>query len=108
MLQPLDNCQAKGWYAKTWSLYTQFFSDSLNLFSPEKEELYKRRFEAGYDLQGPDYVAWLKINHPEAEAGSNYAGSSTASSSECHKYFLSSTQSDVLWYFGSATTRALF
>lgn len=35
-------------------------------FSPEKEELYCRRFEEGYDLFDEEYERWLYINHPEA------------------------------------------
>ena len=34
------------------------------LFSPEKEDLYKKRYEEGYNVDDPDYIAWLKINHP--------------------------------------------
>ena len=35
------------------------------LFTSEQEALFKRRFEEGYDLNDPAYMAWLKINHPE-------------------------------------------
>ena len=34
------------------------------LFSPDKVALYKKRYEEGYYLEDPGYVAWLKINHP--------------------------------------------
>ena len=34
------------------------------LFSPDKVELYKKRYEEGYDLDNPSYTAWLKIYHP--------------------------------------------
>lgn len=34
-------------------------------FSPEKEELYQRRFEEGYDLFDEDYERWLHNSHPE-------------------------------------------
>jgi len=37
------------------------------LFSPEQEALYQKRFDENYDISDPSYVAWLKINHPEAE-----------------------------------------
>ncbi len=33
-------------------------------FSSEKEDLFKRRFEEGYDLQDEEYSKWLEINHP--------------------------------------------
>lgn len=35
-------------------------------FSHEKEELYSRRYEEGYNLYDPDYYQWLTINHPDA------------------------------------------
>ena len=34
------------------------------LFSPDKVELYKKRYEEGYDLDDPSYTAWLKIYLP--------------------------------------------
>ena len=40
---------------------------SSPLFSPEKEALYQKRYDEGYDLKDPEYVAWLKMNHPDAE-----------------------------------------
>ena len=40
---------------------------SSPLFSPEKEALYQKQYDEGYDIRDPGYVAWLKINHPEAE-----------------------------------------
>lgn len=36
------------------------------LFTSEQESLYKERFEEGYDLRDPSFMAWLKLNHPEA------------------------------------------
>lgn len=33
-------------------------------FSPEKEELYQRRFEEGYDLFDEDYERWLRSSQP--------------------------------------------
>ena len=42
-------------------------SPSFNLFTPLEEELFKTRYENGYDLLiDPNYVSWLGINHPEA------------------------------------------
>ena len=35
------------------------------LFTEEQESLYSRRYEEGYDLDDPGFVAWLKINHPD-------------------------------------------
>ena len=47
--------------------------------------LYKRRYNEGYDLAGPGYMAWLKIHHPElSSAYGNYNTSamSTSNSAE--------------------------
>ncbi len=33
-------------------------------FSSEKEDLFKRRFEEGYDLPDEEYSKWLESNHP--------------------------------------------
>ena len=52
-------------------------SSSL-LFSPEKEPLYRKRYEEGYDVDDPGYTTWLKINHP-AEVSSACTGSSSSS-----------------------------
>lgn len=43
-------------------------TDSDSLFTSEQDALYRRRYEEGYDLDLQDsaYVAWLKINNPEA------------------------------------------
>ena len=38
---------------------------SSPLFTKEQESLYSRRYEEGYDLDDPGFVAWLKINHPD-------------------------------------------
>ena len=54
----------------------------------------KKRYEEGYDLEDPGYVAWLKINHPtevcsittksslEANVDSSDSGKSKPSSSD--------------------------
>ena len=33
-------------------------------FSAEQEKLYQRRYEENYNIPDPDYLEWLKINHP--------------------------------------------
>lgn len=38
---------------------------SSPLFTKEQEILYLKRYEEGYDLDDPGFVAWMKINHPE-------------------------------------------
>ena len=69
-------------------------SPDNELFTSEQQSLYKRRFEEGYDLPDPDYLAWLKIVHPEvtsppcSDSKSSVHGSSKATTS--------STDSDVL------------
>ena len=35
------------------------------LFSPEKEKRFEQRYKEGYDIQDNEYIAWVKINHPE-------------------------------------------
>lgn len=35
------------------------------LFSMEREALFQKRYEEGYDLFDAEYVAWLRIAHPE-------------------------------------------
>ena len=33
-------------------------------FSADQEKLYQRRYEENYNLPDPEYLEWLKINHP--------------------------------------------
>ena len=40
---------------------------SSPLFSSEKEAIYQKRYDERYDLKDPEYVTWLKMNHPDAE-----------------------------------------
>ena len=35
-------------------------------FSAEQEQLFQTRFEEGYDLMDPEYLCWLKVNHPDS------------------------------------------
>ena len=46
-----------------------------NILSVEKELLYIRRFEEGYDLFDPEYIRWLQENHPEAVLAGYTTGS---------------------------------
>ena len=56
---------------------------SSPLFSPETETLYRKRYEEHYDIDDPGYLAWLKINHPEADvSGGTLSSSSLASCSK--------------------------
>ena len=54
------------------------------LFTSEKEALFKRRFEEGYDLNDPAYVAWLKINHPEVALSITGSDELSSSSVDFH------------------------
>jgi len=60
------------------------------LFSPEQEALYQKRFDENYDISDPSYVAWLKINHPEAELS---VASSVGTSSSSGQHHLGSVNS---------------
>ena len=44
-------------------------------FSKEKEELFQKRYEEKYDIPDPEYVAWLRLNHPDAEVSPSEASS---------------------------------
>ena len=48
-----------------------------SLFTPDQVELYKKRYEEGYNLDDPNCTAWLKINHP-TEVCSNTVQSSSS------------------------------
>ena len=52
-----------------------------NLFTREQESLYKRRFEEGYDVHDPSYIAWLRINHPDTSPPCSVSAVSTQKSS---------------------------
>ena len=44
--------------------------DQYSQFTSLEEELFKTRYENGYDLFiDPNYVSWLAMNHPEALPG---------------------------------------
>ena len=43
--------------------------------------LYKRRYNEGYDLADPGYMAWLKINHPELSSAYGNCSTSDMSTS---------------------------
>lgn len=40
-------------------------SSGSPLFSTEKEALFSKRYEEHYDLGDPEYLAWLKLTHPD-------------------------------------------
>ena len=49
-----------------------------NFPSLEKELLYIRRFEEGYNLFNPEYVCWLQEHHPEAVPAGYTTGSNSS------------------------------
>ena len=49
-----------------------FGSSATHSFSAEQEEHFQRRYTEGYNLLiDPDYVEWLKLNHPESDLLAN-------------------------------------
>lgn len=85
-------------------------SEELTVFSPEKETLFKKRYEEKYDLKDPEYVCWLRINHPDSAPSvtsscnldSSKSDSSTISVSDSSKASdsskISGSLSEVLIY----------
>ena len=61
MLSPLDPTVC----LLHWNSQYQNVNAQPMLFSPEKEILFQKRFEEGYDIQDEMYVAWIRINNPE-------------------------------------------
>ena len=70
------------------------------LFSPEKEILFQKRFEEGYDVQDEEYITWVRINHPERCVSVDSSSGVSATSDANHVKVSSSTssveQNDVL------------
>ena len=66
------------------------------LFSPEKEVIFKKRYEEHYDLRDPEYECWLKINHPEDVSESASEISKTSSKPTSFPKSNSSPISDAL------------
>ena len=51
------------------------------LFSPEKELLFQLRYEENYNVGDPEYIAWLRINHPEFNVSGSFSETSSSHSS---------------------------
>jgi len=64
------------------------------VFSKEKEALYQRRFEEKYDIKDPEYLAWVKLNHPEVNTSSTEGSSVSGSRNSSAKS--SDVLSDIL------------
>jgi len=55
-----------------WSMCDNFGSSATHSFSAEQEEYFQWRYAEGYNLLiDPDYVEWLKLNHPESDLLAN-------------------------------------
>ena len=63
-------------------------SDQL-AFNPQQQELFEKRFEEGYNIKDPDYMAWLRINHPDA-----VSSAPPSESSSCGVHLVSSISSE--------------
>ena len=82
-------------------------SPDNELFTREQQSFYKHRFEEGYDLPDPDYLAWMKIAHPEVTTPPCSDSKSSVRSSS--KVTTSSTDSNVLseLFSGAQTAEVL-
>ena len=50
------------------------------LFTPQKEIRFQKRLEEGYDIQDEEYIAWVRINHPEHGVSVDSSSSVSATS----------------------------
>ena len=74
----------------------QSSSAAQELFSPEKETLFAKRFEEQYDVfDDPEYVAWLKINHPEFNVSGTLSDISSNSTGKSGSHGAAKSNSDV-------------
>lgn len=64
------------------------------LFSIEQQELYEKRHQEGCDINDPDYMAWLKINHPCSISSTH--GACSESLSSCASATKQSSESSIL------------
>ena len=53
---------------------------SAQYFSPEQVTLFEQRFEEGYDVSDPTYLAWKSANHPSPISVSSGKSAATSSS----------------------------
>lgn len=58
-------------------------SSGSPLFFEEKEALFRKRYAENYDLGDPEYVAWLKIAHPEVNVSVTISDTDSSSSMTC-------------------------
>ena len=59
-------------------------SPEVSVFSPEKQSLFQKHYEEGYDLNDPEYMVWLRINHSD-EVNSASSSVSSASATLSHQ-----------------------
>ncbi len=75
---------------------TEVEPGSSPLFSTEKEALFRIRFEENYDLDDPEYIAWLKIVHPEVNVSISISDSSSSVTASSVAKSSATDLSDVL------------
>ncbi len=75
---------------------------SSPLFTEEQESLYSKRYEEGYDLDDPSFVAWLKINHPD-KCVSVMSGTSSSIETSASSSILPSSNETVPPFSDGAT-----
>ena len=54
-------------------------SPEVSVFSPEKQSLFQKRYEEGYDLNDTEYMVWLRINHSDEVNSASSSVSATLS-----------------------------
>ena len=75
--------------------------------SDDRESLFKKRFEEGYDIFDEEYVTWLRCNHPKSVPKSLATGGNGGISSSCSgssQPRSASCKSVCSTHCGSATT----
>ena len=66
------------------------------LFSPEQEALYCHQFNEGYDVNDPNYIAWMRFNHPEVAVSTTLSSSDQKATSSNKLSSPSDTLSEIL------------
>ena len=53
-----------------WKAYNATKTSDIQSFTSEEEILFNTRYNEGYNLYDPRYIAWIKVNHPEENCAS--------------------------------------
>ena len=64
MLEKQSHSETSSIPANTSSVTKSSEKEPEKSFSADQEKLYQRRYEENYNLPDPEYLEWLKINHP--------------------------------------------